>query len=131
MGNSQAPMEDSYEDYQPSVSYIPDQIEPKDFNDEIGDDNADDCLYYAEEFEGLNDEDQQQYENLPEITIPKKKSKINKKVELYFQWDGLSEKQIDLYYDFVRVAKKAWTERGYEDDKVEKQVLNKISLLRF
>jgi hypothetical protein len=36
-----------------------------------------------------------------------------------------------MYYDFVKTAKKTWTERGYEDEDVEKVVLNKISLLRF
>jgi hypothetical protein len=127
MGNNQTSME-SYEDDQLSDSYNNDQIEEKHVSD---DDGNDEFLHYTEEIEALNYEVQQQYENLPDVTSPKKKSKINKKVEEYFQWDGLSTKQKDAYYDFVKTAKKAWTERGYEDEIVEKQVLNKISLLRF
>lgn len=75
--------------------------------------------------------EQQVYENLNETANSKKKSKRVKKVEDYFQWDGLTEKQKDMYYDFIKTAKKTWTERGYEDEEVEKYVLNKISLLRF
>lgn len=77
----------------------------------------------------VDEEDQNQVED--EVIPPKTKSKRIKKVEDYFQWDSLSLKQKDMYYDFVKTAKKTWTELGHEDDIVEKAVLNKIALLRF
>ncbi|CAI2374822.1 unnamed protein product [Moneuplotes crassus] len=71
--------------------------------------------------------DQQEIEIVP----PKKKSKRIKKVEDYFQWDSLKLKEKDMYYDFVKTAKRAWADMAYEDAQVQKTVLDKIALLRF
>lgn len=68
----------------------------------------------------------------PKSKKPKKnKSKRIKKIEDYFQWNTLTEEQKDHYYEFVRTAKKLWSNSEYEDDEVEKKVLNKVSLMRF
>jgi len=50
----------------------------------------------------------------------KKKSKRVRKIEDYFQWPSLKEKQKDTFYEFVRTCKKEWNNRGFEDDDVEK-----------
>lgn len=133
MGNNQSDME-SGEDYQLDVVYNPTPIEAKYMHE----DSADDILEnyqegpdtYRTNEANLIAEDQAS-ENPTETANQKKKSLRVKKVEDYFQWDGLTAKQKDMYYDFIKTAKKTWTGRGYEDDEVEKQVLNKISLLRF
>jgi len=61
----------------------------------------------------------------------KRKSKRVKKAQDYFQWDSFTQKQQDMYFDFVKTAKKTWANREYDDEDVEKVVLNKIALLRF
>lgn len=73
---------------------------------------------------------------------PKPKAKKNKKtkkggskrikrIEQYFQWDSLKEKQRDAYYEFVKMAKQEWNNNGYTDETVEKHVLNRVHLMRF
>uniref|UniRef100_A0A7S3JLZ9 CRAL-TRIO domain-containing protein n=1 Tax=Euplotes harpa TaxID=151035 RepID=A0A7S3JLZ9_9SPIT len=61
----------------------------------------------------------------------RRESKRVKKVEEYFQWETLKDWEKEMYFDFVKTAKKTWTNNGYDDEEVEKTVLNKISLLRF
>lgn len=43
----------------------------------------------------------------------------------------MTEEQKDKFYEFVRAAKKAWSELGYDDDEVQNHVLNKVTLIRF
>ena len=66
-----------------------------------------------------------------EMSHQKRRSKKIKKVEDYFQWNTLTQTQKDMYYEFVRTAKKRWDEWGYEDEDVRKVCLDKISLIRF
>lgn len=109
----------------------PDKVEPKDVGEEQEDEQLRDYVEGPGTLGTQNNGEEFEQEVEPVQLPVKKKSNRVKKVEDYFQWDGLKEKQKDMYYDFVKTAKKRWSELGYEDDEVEKTVLNKISLLRF
>lgn len=135
MGNNITYEEEDFD--QPDVYYNPSQIEQ--LNLDEGSDDIE-LANYKEGFETLGTErmgqeeleiDNQQHRSAATPDAKKKKSKRIRKVEDYFQWDTLKQKQKDMYFDFVKTAKKEWAYREYDDEEVEKVVLNKIFLLRF
>lgn len=120
----------------PDVKYnnhFLDKVQPDEPQEDI------DLLNYQEGYDTLGTQGQNDEQNEkpadtsqpPKVDKPKKKSKRVKKVEDYFQWDSLTQKQQDMYFDFVKTAKKAWNNHGFEDEDVEKVCLDRIALLRF
>ncbi len=101
MGNNQSEME-SFEDYQLDVIYDSKPIDAKNIYEDSGDDILEN---YVEGPETLKTNEANLivdlvYENPSEPASTKKTSKRIKKVEDYFQWDGLTQKQKDMYFDF-------------------------------
>jgi hypothetical protein len=122
---------------QPEVYYSPRQVEQINVHEDSDDITL---AAYKEGFETLGTEgidqgelevNDQPHRSAATPNKKNKKSKRIKKVEDYFQWDTLKQKQQDMYFEFVKTAKKEWAYREYDDEEVEKVVLNKISLLRF
>lgn len=119
------------------VYYSPKQIKPKSSKETRADKMLRDYTESPETLRTIQDNEEceeapSNSEQVSEEPVKKKsKSKRVKKVEDYFQWDSISEKDKDMYYDFVKTAKKTWSNRGYDDEAVEKVVLNRIALLRF
>jgi len=87
-----------------SISYNPAPLELKN----VGLESVDDQLLNYEEgpetLQTYQNNCDDEAETQDEQRKPKKSKRI-KKVEDYFQWDGIKPKHRDMYYDFVKTAK--------------------------